>query len=58
MELLLVSHRGIATGMKEAVTMVMGEAARQITALELTEDQGIESFGRGLEEHILSWLRE
>lgn len=58
MELLLVSHRGIATGMKEAVAMVMGEAASQITALELTEEQGIDHFGRHLEEYILSWLKE
>lgn len=46
MELLLVSHRGIASGMKAAVQMVMGAAADQITAMELTEDEGIESFGK------------
>lgn len=58
MELLLVSHRGIASGMKAAVQMVMGAAADQITAMELTEDEGIESFGKKLEEYLLSWLTE
>ncbi len=56
MKLLLVSHRGIATGMRSAVEMVMGAAADQITAMELTEEQGIEGFGKSLEEYILSWL--
>lgn len=58
MELLLVSHRGIATGMKEAIQMVMGPAAEQIATLELTENLGIENFGKCLEEYILSWLTE
>ena len=58
MELLLVSHRGIASGMKSAVQMVMGAAADQITAMELTEDEGIENFGKKLEEYLLSWLTE
>ena len=54
MELLLVSHRGVATGMKAAISMVMGPAADQITALELTEDEGIENFGK----RLVSWLTE
>lgn len=58
MELLLVSHRGIATGMKAAVEMVMGPAASQITAMELTEEEGIENFGKRLEEYLTSWLTE
>ena len=49
MELLLVSHRGIAAGMKEAIAMVMGSAAEQITAMELTEEEGIDHFGKRLE---------
>lgn len=40
MELLLVSHRGIAAGMESAVRMVMGPAADQLTVMELTEDEG------------------
>ena len=40
MELLLVSHRGIASGMKSAIAMVMGPVAEQITAMELTEEEG------------------
>ncbi len=44
--------------MKAAISMVMGPAADQITALELTEDEGIENFGKRLEEHLVSWLTE
>lgn len=58
MELLLVSHRGIATGMKAAVRMVMGGAADQIMTLELTEEEGIEQFADKLEKIILDWLPE
>ena len=58
MELLLVSHRGIAAGMKEAIAMVMGSAAEQITAMELTEEEGIDHFGKRLETYLLSWLAE
>lgn len=58
MELLLVSHRGIATGMKSAISMVMGAVADQITTMELTEDEGIEQFAVRLEEYICSWLTE
>lgn len=58
MELLLVSHRGIASGMKSAIAMVMGGAADQITAMELTEEEGIERFSKRLEGYLLSWLTE
>lgn len=58
MELLLVSHRGIATGMKSAINMVMGALADQITTMELTEEEGIEQFAARLEEYICSWLTE
>ena len=58
MELLLVSHRGIATGMKSAVAMVMGPVADQITTMELTEEEGIERFAERLEEYLTSWLTE
>lgn len=58
MELLLVSHRGIACGMKSAVQMVLGPAAEQITAMELTEEEGIEAFGKRLEAYLLEWLTE
>lgn len=44
MELLLVSHRGIASGMKSAIAMVMGPVAEQITAMELTEEEGVGNF--------------
>lgn len=58
MELLLVSHKGIASGMKRAVQMVLGAAAEQISTLELTEEEGIEAFGGRLEEYLLGWLTE
>lgn len=58
MELLLVSHRGIASGMKAAIGMVMGDLAKQITAIELTEDEGIGRFAERLEEYLVSWLTE
>ena len=58
MELLLVSHRGIASGMKAAVSMVMGPVAEQITAMELTEEEGIEQFAKRLEAYLTAWLTE
>lgn len=58
MELLLVSHRGIASGMKSAIAMVMGPAAEQITVMELTEEEGIGAFSERLEEYLVSWLSE
>ncbi len=58
MDLLLVSHRGIASGIKSAVQMVMGPVADQITVMELTEEEGIEAFGKRLEEYMVSWLTE
>ncbi|MBS6951647.1 MAG: hypothetical protein KH230_00240 [Enterocloster asparagiformis] len=56
MELLLVSHKGIASGMKTAIAMVMGPAAQQITAMELTEEEGIDQFSKRLEEYLIAWL--
>lgn len=58
MELLLVSHRGIASGMKAAVSMVMGPVADQITAMELTEEEGIQRFAERLEAYLTAWLTE
>ena len=58
MELLLVSHRGIASGMKSAVAMVMGPVAEQITVLELTEEEGIDKFSERLEEYLVTWLSD
>ena len=56
MELLLVSHRGIASGMKSAIAMVMGPVAEQITAMELTEEEGVGNFSKRLEEYLVTWL--
>ena len=56
MELLLVSHRGIASGMISAIAMVMGPVAEQITAMELTEEEGVGNFSKRLEEYLVTWL--
>ena len=58
MELLLVSHRGISSGMKSAVAMVMGAVAEQITVMELTEEEGIDTFSMRLEEYLVTWLSD
>ena len=58
MELLLVSHRGIASGMKSAIAMVMGPVAEQITAMELTEEEGVGNFSKRLEEYLVTWLSD
>ncbi len=58
MNILLVSHEGVASGMKSAVQMVMGDLAKQIEILELTAEQGIVAFSKDLEELLLSWLKE
>ena len=58
MELLLVSHQGIATGMKSAVSMVLGDAANQISTLELTQEEGITQFSERLEQFVTEWLKD
>lgn len=54
MELLLISHQGIASGIKDSVNMIMGDASN-IHVIELTE-VGIDVFASKLEEYLVSWL--
>ena len=58
MEILLVSHKGIASGMKSAMKMIIGEESQELKILELTEEEGIEIFSKNLEECITNWLSD
>lgn len=54
MDILLVSHRGIASGIKSTVEMVLGNSD-QIKVIELTEE-GVEKYTGELEAYLTSWL--
>lgn len=56
MELLIVSHRGVASGIKSTAEMVLGDSS-QITAIELTEE-GVDVYARELEAYLKTWLTE
>lgn len=56
MEILIVSHRGIAKGIKSTAEMVLGSSG-QIKAIELTEE-GVEAYSGELETYLASWLTE
>lgn len=58
MDLLLVSHKGIASGVKETAGMIVGEMADDIAVIELTAEQGVEHFTQELEAYLLNWLTE
>lgn len=58
MNLLLVSHKGIASGVKDSARMIVGEMADDIAVIELTAEHGIDSFAQSLEEYLLGWLTE
>ncbi|MEI0530692.1 hypothetical protein R4I97_03935 [Brachyspira pilosicoli] len=58
MEILLVSHKGIASGMKSAMKMIIGEESQELKILELTEEDGIDIFSKNLEECITNWLSD
>lgn len=58
MEILLVSHKGVASGMKSAIKMIVGTESEKVTVLELTEEEGVESFSKHLEEYITSWFSD
>ena len=58
MEILLVSHKGIASGMKSAMKMIIGEESQELRILELTEEDGIDIFSKNLEECITNWLSD
>lgn len=58
MEILLVSHKSIASGMKSAMKMIIGEESQELRILELTEEEGIDIFSKNLEECIINWLSD
>ena len=58
MEILLVSHKGIASGMKSAMKMIIGEESQELKIVELTEEEGIDIFSKNLEECITNWLSD
>ena len=58
MEILLVSHKGIASGMKSAMKMIIGEESQELKILELTEEEGIDIFSKNLKECITNWLSD
>lgn len=56
MEVLIVSHRGVATGIKSTVDMVLGDSS-QIKTIELTEE-GIQVYAEELEAYLTGWLTQ
>lgn len=56
MEILLLSHHGIASGMKRAANMIVGESANDIATIELTAEDGVEVFTKQVEDYITQWL--
>ncbi|MGR5961993.1 hypothetical protein ACT7DN_11135 [Bacillus paranthracis] len=43
MDILILSHAGVASGLKKVAQMILGEQ-KKLHALELTEENGITSF--------------
>lgn len=58
MEILLISHKGAASGMKSAAELIVGESAKNIGVMELTAEAGVEVFARQLESYITTWLAD
>ena len=58
MEILLISHKGAASGMKSAAELIVGESAKNIGVLELTAEAGVEVFAEELEKYLTSWLAD
>lgn len=58
MELLLVSHKGVASGIKNAASMIIGDMAESVKVIELTADDGVEIFTEQLEQYLTGWLTE
>lgn len=56
MELLLVSHKGVASGIKTAAAMIVGDEAESIQVIELTAEDGIDAFTEQLEKYLTQWL--
>ncbi|MDD0821074.1 PTS sugar transporter subunit IIA [Bacillus cereus] len=54
MDILILSHAGVASGLKKAAQMILGEQ-KKLHALELTEENGITSFSDQLQEFLERW---
>ncbi|WP_242269358.1 PTS sugar transporter subunit IIA [Bacillus cereus group sp. BfR-BA-01352] len=54
MDILILSHAGVASGLKKAAQMILGEQ-KNLHALELTEENGITSFSDQLQEFLERW---
>ena len=55
MDVLLVSHQGVASGMEKAVDMITGEQ-KGLHTIELTE-AGIQEFSAELKTYLQEWKR-
>lgn len=56
MDILILSHAGVASGLKKAAQMILGEQ-KNLHSLELTEEDGITHFSDQLQE-FLGWWSE
>jgi PTS system mannose-specific IIA component len=54
MDILILSHAGVASGLKKATQMILGEQ-KNLYALELTEENGITYFSNQLQEFLGRW---
>lgn len=57
MEVLLISHDGIASGAKRSVELILGEQER-LSVIELTAAEGIGVFGTKLADFISRKIKE
>ncbi len=58
MELLLVSHKGAASGIKTAAALIAGDEADSIHVIELTAEDGIDVFTKQLDAYLSGWLKD
>ena len=50
--ILLISHGGMAAGVKDSLTMFFGKQLPQFETLSLTSDMGADQFGDQLKEKV------
>lgn len=55
MNVLLVSHQGVAKGMEKAIDMITGEQ-KKLHTIELTE-AGVQAFSTELQSYLEEWKR-
>ena len=56
MNILIVSHHGVSSGMQQAAQMIVGDVSK-IHVIELTEE-GVDVFANKLETYLKEWLSE